>query len=535
MGCGYSGAMDTEAFDRCQFKHQNLPPPSSLAWEGALHDHFFDMGTTKKAVEPAFQLSEMHDPLQGEKETWLSVGVNSCFDGVGLQKKGRLPCNAVFVVDISGSMNGQFVGGDPGSKLAAAKNALRGMVPMLRDDDAVALVEFDVTGNVVHSFQRVGAGTSGLLKAVDSLQARGGTKFTAGFEAALEAVRSASGLLGSSAPWSPLVHSDFPPKLQHVVNTLTAYWTRSRTFHVLPRDVLGRMLSFLDLPSVGSAFGVEGAHDIQRRRFTETRIFFMTDMQITVGCRDSEALLGMIKKAAVDEGIFTTIIGLGISFDVQLTSQLTRARGANHFSVHSTKEFLRRLTVDLDFMMAPLAFDLRIHGEDVEALHDYGAPSDAADRQDEILYINTVFPSPSGAGGTKGNSFLVHLHGPPKPLTFVTTYTTRTGREEVQRHVVYPSDPGTALLKGVAIVKFVNLFRTFLSYYKLPSTPLQAVPHPPTESSLPWRTPDTAYRPAFEALRGYMKDTQQKLADLHDPDFALERWLKKIDELLQVI
>merc|ERR1712072_1070866 len=99
--------------------------------------------------------------------------------------------------------------------------------------------------------------------------------------------------------------------------------------------------------------------DTGRRAFTETRVFFMTDMNINQGTKDGDSLLSAIEMAAKQRGVLTTIVGIGVDFDVALTNRLACVRGANYFTAHTTAEFLQQMTEELGYLMAPLAFDLK--------------------------------------------------------------------------------------------------------------------------------------------------------------------------------
>lgn len=70
------------------------------------------------------------DPISGEMEHYICVGMNSCKDGEGFYKHGGRPQLALsLTIDISGSMRAD-------SKLENAKKAmLTGLLPQLKPAD----------------------------------------------------------------------------------------------------------------------------------------------------------------------------------------------------------------------------------------------------------------------------------------------------------------------------------------------------------------------------------------------------------------
>ena len=65
-----------------------------------------------------------------------------------------------------------------------------------------------------------------------------------------------------------------------------------------------------------------------------------------------------------------------------LIKRITKVRGANYYSVHSTKEFKTRMDDEFEYMVTPLVFDLQLSltatGYEIEKV--YGSPS--ADKSD---------------------------------------------------------------------------------------------------------------------------------------------------------
>jgi hypothetical protein len=486
MGMAASGAMDANAFCRSTLTNAHrLPPPESITWEGVLHEHYYETGTTAKRVEPSFSLVSSSDPLSGCKECWLTLGLNSCYDGRGIQQKGRLPCNIVFVIDVSGSMGSCFRGHSGVSKLQAAKDAVSGILPLLRADDTVAILAFDTQCTVEAPLTALCEhdATKQLETVISSLQTRGGTCFMAGFEGAMQILQEAeNGLMSTPVGWTPRIDEELPAASRDATQFLkqTLQEAENGLMSIAPSCV-EHALSFLNFGDIARAGGSTVACDVSRQAFTETRIFFMTDMNINQGNKDAASLMKAIEDAATQHGVMTTIVGIGIDFDVTLTDHLACVRGANYFTVHSTDEFLTQMTEEVDYLMAPLAFDLKVEiassidednsNSQVSAVHVYGAPEPAKNGPrpaGTLARINSFFPSSTNEQGqTKGSLIICRLDHVPSSghLSLKTSYNPRNG-DPIQclyHQAEVRDEMDAAALKGIALVRYVNAIRCYLS------------------------------------------------------------------------
>lgn len=589
MGASMSGAMDANAFTHCDLSdHARLPPPESISWEGVLHEHYFQTGSTNKRVEPQFSLVSLPDPLSGNEEAWLVMGLNSCYDGRGLQEKGRLPCNAVFVVDVSGSMGSPFSGdAKPLKKIDAAKEALIGMMPLFHADDAVAILAFDTQCTVEAPLVplREKNAKEHLKDAALSLNTRGGTNFMAGFDCAMNLIQEAEGgLLTAPVAWTPRINNELPPASRNSVHFLRQIlWKGARLRH----GCIDQVLSFLSVCDVTACGSSEIPANVSRKAFTETRIFFMTDMNINQGTKDGSELMLAVENAAKKQGIMTTIIGIGVDFDVALTDRLACVRGANYFTAHSTDEFLRQMTEELDYLMAPLAFDMKVEMDldraaiPVVAEHVYGAPEPAKNGPrpaGTLARINSFFPSSTDQNGqTKGSLILSKLdQAPPSGhLRLTTTYNPRTGGsvQQMNHQAQLTRSVDATTLKGIALIRYVNVVRCYLADMRdgahMPSSsPTTGIVHPPnknagTNTLIPGggypngsalmmqktnkkeanidleyqqqqrarRMLAASYSETFKSLEQYLDDVEIQLKSWGDGDSDMSKWREKLVEL----
>ncbi len=79
MGFSTGGAKDIGNF-RENIKNGYLPLPTNVTYEGLFYDYYFDTGqavASRKLFSPSYSYAVTRDPLSGEKEYYLSVGLNS--------------------------------------------------------------------------------------------------------------------------------------------------------------------------------------------------------------------------------------------------------------------------------------------------------------------------------------------------------------------------------------------------------------------------------------------------------------------------
>jgi len=93
-----------------------------------------------------------------------------------------------------------------------------------------------------------------------------------------------------------------------------------------------------------------------------------------------------------------------------LVEYVSKTKGANYFSVHSSSEFKKLLDKEFDYMVTPLVYDLVLkldsHKYKIDAV--YGSP-DANMATGEIMKVNTLFPSTTEDNQTKGGIVLLKL------------------------------------------------------------------------------------------------------------------------------
>jgi len=193
----------------------------------------------------------------------------------------------------------------------------------------------------------------------------------------------------------------------------------------------------------------------------ENRIIFLTDAMPNIGETEDLGLYRMLEDNA-DHGIYTTFIGIGLDFNSELIEKITKIKGANYYSVHSSAEFKKRMDDEFDFMVTPLVFDLRLDldapGYEIEKV--YGSP-EADMATGELLKVNTLFPSRAEEGEVRGGVILVKLRkqSDQGDIRLSASYEDRNGIMDSDVADVIVSENASDFYENAGIRKAVLLSR----------------------------------------------------------------------------
>jgi Ca-activated chloride channel family protein len=154
----------------------------------------------------------------------------------------------------------------------------------------------------------------------------------------------------------------------------------------------------------------------KKEREYDNRIIMLTDACPNRGKTDQRSLLGMVNSNAVNSSlpIFTTFVGVGLDFNTDLISNISKVRGANYFAVHSNADFIKKMDQDFKYIVSPLVFNLRLVLKNASKQNEGGddrlpiiervyGSDDINKANGEIMKVQTLFPSPvDDEGDTKG-------------------------------------------------------------------------------------------------------------------------------------
>ena len=434
IGFSVGGAKDIENF-RENIKKGFLPIPTDITYEGLFYDYYFDTGQSLPCAKlfcPSYSSAISKDPFSGNEDYYLSVGLNS-----GIQDFHRKKLNLVVVLDISGSMSSPFDEyyydrfgkriesrhAESGkNKMQVATESLAAMLTHLKSDDRLGIVLFDDEGYLAKPLGLVKDTKMNTLRShILELQPAGGTNMEAGM--ALGTILFES---------------------------------------LLSRDQ--RLDTY--------------AHGIHADEY-ENRIIFLTDAMPNMGQTSQEGLFGMMEKNSKNK-LYSTFIGIGVDLNTELVEALTKIQGANSYSVHSSTEFKKRLDEEFEYMVTPLVFnlELKLEGSGFEIEKVYGSP-EADQATGHILKVNTLFPSKTEEGRTRGGLILLKLKKTLENprlehphLNLIVTYEDRLGKsDQGVEEVKLPSltsdgadyFDNTGIRKGVLLARYADLLKNWLA------------------------------------------------------------------------
>ena len=171
LGLSTGGAKDVNNF-RENIRNNFLPLPTDITYEGLFYDYFFDMGTppaTDKLFAPSYSYAVTRDPLSGQTEYYLAVGLNS---GMKESDFTRKKLNLVILIDDSGSMGELYTqyyydrdgirrdayegeGNIRLTKMNSANEAVVSILDQLQSGDRFAIVAFNGDASLVKSMGTV--------------------------------------------------------------------------------------------------------------------------------------------------------------------------------------------------------------------------------------------------------------------------------------------------------------------------------------------------------------------------------------------
>ncbi|HNQ54689.1 MAG TPA: VWA domain-containing protein [Methanothrix sp.] len=407
IGLSAGGAKDISSF-RENINNSYLPLPSDLTYEGLFYDYYFETGAAQECNKlfcPSYSYALSRDPFSGERQYYLSLGLNS-----GIKDFQRKKLNLMVVLDYSGSMGspfdqyyydrfGNMVEVDPSgqesskTKMEIADESVVALLDHLHPDDRFGMVIFSDEAFLLDPLTDMADKKPDRLKSsILGIRETYGTNMEAGMEAG------------------------------------TTQFDRL-------------------LPQGGSDY--------------ENRIIFLTDAMPNLGETGDLPLYRMLEENA-RKGIYTTFIGIGVDFNSELVEGITKIRGANYYSVHSAQEFRQRMDDEFDFMVTPLVFDLRLNldapGYEIEKV--YGSP-EADLATGDLMKVNTLFPSQAEEGAVRGGAILVKLAklSDQGKIRLSASYEDRDGKSDSDEAEVILEESDSDFYQNNGVRKAVLLSR----------------------------------------------------------------------------
>lgn len=485
IGFSTGGAKDINNF-RENIKNGYLPMLADMTYEGLFYDYYFDTGkltVCQKLFCPSYTTAVSPDPFSGQNEYFLTVGLNS---GIKESDFKRKKLNLVVVMDISGSMSSGFDSyyyDNQNNESSDNKSKMQ-----VANESVVAMLDH----------------------------------------------------LNQNDRFGMVLYDDdaYLAKPLNLVGKTDMAVIKSEILKITPQG------------STNMEAGLKMASEMLSRYKNsdsdeyENRIIFLTDAMPNTGDYSETGLLGMTTKNA-DNKTYLTFIGIGVDFNSELVEALTKVRGANYYSVHSSSEFKTRLADEFEYMVTPLVFNLslQLETQGFEIKNVYGSPeADLATGQ--IMQVNTLFPSKTEGGETKGGVILLKLKkiADNPIITLKTSYEDRQGKVDGDTQTIvfnsydFEYFDNTGIQKAILLSRYLNLVKnwaiderraTVMESSEFPESVNQemGIVEPSIDFNSEWERSSTPltisgnYRQYFASFAAYF-DTQKNL--IGDQDLTKE-------------
>lgn len=416
LGLSVGGAKDINNF-RENIEKGYMPIQEDITHEGIFYDYFFDNNSTKEAThlfEPAYTSYRDNHPLTDEDEIYLSVGLNSNLTQSSFERK---KLNLVIVLDISGSMSSSF-------DQYYYDKRVRELDTEKVEEDRRAKIE--IAKECIVDLTRHLEKDDRFAMVLYDNQAYLAKPFRLVGETDMDAIR--------------LHIEDIYPR--GGTNMYAGINTASELYNSLPE------------------------YDTKEY---DNRIIFLTDAMPNSDVTEKNTLWGVMQ-ANADRRIYSTFIGVGVDLNSKLINYISKTPGANYYAVHNAQEFKQRMDKQFDFMVTPLVFDLTLYlkSDDYKIAEVYGSP-EANKASGEIMRVNTLFPSESSKGQTRGGIILIKLIkiGEKNNLELECSYKDRNGIPELVRERInlLRSTEGSnnGVRKAVLLARYVDLMHDWIN------------------------------------------------------------------------
>ncbi len=409
LGFSTGGAKDINNF-RENIKEGYFPLVSDITYEGVYYDYYFDTGKDLREYDEMFYSTATtavsKDPISEKNEDYVSVGLNS---NIKQEDFSRKKLNIVVVLYISGSMSAGI-------------------------------------DNYYYDFDE---------------KSDSKTKM----KLAEEAVNILIDQLQDEDSFGMVLFDD-SAYLAKPLNKVSEVNMSAIKDHILEVKAMGGTNFEAGYKEAQEVFEKYGTVDTNEY---ENRIIVITDAMPNMGSTNKSELQKLVEKSAKDK-IYTTFIGVGLDFNTEVIKTITNVRGANYYSVSSEEEFKTRMGEQFEYMVTPLIFDLNLNLESdsfkIEKI--YGTDDIDSENSNEILHINTLFPSASNSSGeVKGGVILLKLNkikDGENEFDLKVTYETREGKkeEDISKVRFEQTDEyynNTGIRKAIVLARYVNLIK----------------------------------------------------------------------------
>ena len=493
IGLAVGGAKDSDNFIQ-NIKHGYLPKLKSITYEGVFYDHYFDVDTNTECKEIFCPTYSYTKTTDIYDDTKEEYYLSvGLTSGMDMNDFHRDKLNLVVVLDVSGSMGSAFDRYYYDHKASKTSHKTK---MQIANETLVAMMSH--------------------LKPEDNF-----------------GVVLFDDLAYPVKPFRKVAYTDMKAIKKHI----------------------------LDIHSMGGTNWSAGYKEALKyfkkvsKKGYENRIIFITDAMPNQGELKKDRLFGMTKNAA-KKGIHTTFIGVGVDFNANLVDYVSKIKGANYYSVHSSKEFAKRMDKEFEYMVTPLVYNLKlsIDSKNFKVAGIYGVPKAKLSTKN-LIDIDTLFASDSSDEGNKGGVILLKLKKISKgdKLDINLNYKDRYNKKHyIKKQISINKDKSnSALHKAIVLTRYVTLMQNWLidaragcndklDYAQIPYDVIvqRCMIYPPLQPNYhhikTWERRSCklqvsdGYKKLFRYFRNYYKAQLNKLRDK-----SMKKELKVLDILLK--
>jgi Ca-activated chloride channel family protein len=206
------------------------------------------------------------------------------------------------------------------------------------------------------------------------------------------------------------------------------------------------------------------------------KIILITDACPNIGLGKG-GLKEMAEQAFLDSNktIGISYIGVGLSFNAEVSEELSRVRGTTISSVNTSRELKKTLVEDFNYLITPIAFDvdfqLKANGYEIENV--YGGDDDEK-KSNKLLHFRTLTGSAINEKGVKGCAILIKLKDIAKSneeidsfLKIEIDYLPSNSDENVHKvfEIGFGNDQNSAIQKAISLALFFDIMKEVLPDY----------------------------------------------------------------------
>ena len=521
-----------------------LPPPDGLTHESVYSQHSFpfEMNDNQLLCADCYGGNAI-DPISGQSEAYMTVGLRTKFDGKGVRTYGRPRLNLVVVIDSSGPMNGSLqstsrLNSSIISKLDAAKHCIigeRGLISQMNEDDQIAIVAFHSETRIIQPLTQVKKIVPDRIESlIEKIVPVGDANLAAAIETASKLISHEAKKMQSNPfdsefkpPSLAEPREQSEPPIDKSAEELTEVVIDNEEGPVKKTDFAG-------LPSEQpTERRMRRADTMYCKKLVspvENRILVISGEDL---CRehdpDHENALQEASQQAT-KGIHSTFVGVGVSYCDFVVSRINAMPGCSALSVLSEVDLRHRVIDEFQHFIFPIAYDVRIT---VAADNPIPQPLELfglAESSTDILHVNSVFAGESGASvlqrgdsneEAKCSLGVIRFSSlESQTMNLTTSFTDRLGERhsETKSFKVGGECTSPAFRKTVLLTQMASLLRIFLLDEH--SGNADGKPSITKESGIPV-LPDTLRLPAsaIRRQRSYSNsnETEEAVSPLSSP------------------